>query len=157
MKDFSIDPVPSCHYILFSLTTTPRRVSNFCNSVKKFENRAKKLHTSATFWIHLCQKLAYCKTARARIISIVVPRETRMTALFVSYIRKFRLRLVWPHETVLQTSATDSEIRKVENYVYHRVLLLLLLFCCCCWYCCCCCCGGGGCRAYRLITTQSKI
>ena len=62
---------------------------------------------------------------------------------------------------MLQTSATDSKIRKVANYVYHMVLLLLLLLFCCC---CCCCCGGGGggggggaCRAYRLITTQSKI
>ena len=60
---------------------------------------------------------------------------------------------------MLQTCTTDSEIRKVANYVYRRVLLLLLLL-----FCCCCCCGGGGggggdggCRAYRLITTQSKI
>ena len=48
MNDFTINPVPSCHYILFSLTT-PRRVSNFCDSVKKIENRAERLHTSATF------------------------------------------------------------------------------------------------------------
>ena len=73
---FSIDPVPSCHYILFSLTT-PRRVWNFCDSVKRIENRAEKLHTYATFWSHLCQKLAYYKKSRARKISRVVPRERR--------------------------------------------------------------------------------
>ena len=68
MKDFSIDPVPSCHYILFSLTT-PQHVSNFCDSIKKTENQAEKLHTYATFWSHLCQKLAYCQKSRFKFKS----------------------------------------------------------------------------------------
>jgi len=46
MKDISINPVPSCHCILLSLTT-PRRVPHSCDS-KKSENRAEELHTSAT-------------------------------------------------------------------------------------------------------------
>ena len=108
MKDFSIDPVPSCHYILFSLTT-PRRVSNFCDSVKEIENRAEKLHTYATFWSHLCQKLAYCKNSRARKMSRVVPRERRKIVLSVPYILKIMSRLLWPHGTVLQTSATNIQ------------------------------------------------
>ena len=105
MKDFSIDPVPSCHYILFSLTT-PRRVSNFCDGIKKTENRAEKLHTYVTFWSHLCQKLAYCKKSRAWKISRGVPRERRKIVLSVPYILKIMSRSLWPHETVLQTSAT---------------------------------------------------
>ena len=115
MKDFSIDPVPSCHYILFSLTT-PRRVSNFCDSVKKIENRAEKLHTSATFWSHLCQKLAYCKKSRARKMSIVVPRERRKIVLSVPYILKIMSRSLWPHGTVLQTSATNIQNQKVADF-----------------------------------------
>ena len=36
--------------------------------VKKIENRAEKLHTYATFWSHLCQKLDFCKSSRAQTI-----------------------------------------------------------------------------------------
>jgi len=142
MKDFSIDPVPSCHYIWFSLTT-PRRVSNFCDSVKKIENQAKKLHTYATFWSHLCPKLAYCKIiikiiikkSRARKISTVVTRERRKIVLSVPYILKIMSRSLWPQETVLQTSATNIQNRKVANYFFGW----------CCF------------RAYRLISMEWNV
>ena len=39
--------IPYPHFILFSLVI-PRRVANFCDSVNKILNRAKKLHTYAT-------------------------------------------------------------------------------------------------------------
>ena len=119
---FSIDPVPSCHYILFSLTT-PRRVWNFCDSVKRIENRAEKLHTYATFWSHLCQKLAYCKKSRARKISRVVPHERRKIVLSVPYILKIMSSSLWLHETVLQTSATNIQHRKVANYFLDGVVV----------------------------------
>ena len=135
MKDFSIDPVPSCHYILFSLTT-PRRVSNFRDSVKKIENRAGKLHTYATFWSHLCQKLAYCKKSRAQTISRVVQPERRKIVLSVPYILKIMSHSLWPHKTVLQTSVTNNPKSKSCK----------LLF----WWCWCI-------RAYCLITTQWTV
>ena len=133
MKDFFdfffIDPVPSYHYI-FSLTT-PRRVSNFCDGVKKVENRAEKLHTYATFWSHLCQKLAYCKIiikiiikkSRARKISTVVTRERRKIVLSVPYILKIMSCSLWPYKTMLQTSATNIQNRKVANYFLDGVVV----------------------------------
>ena len=123
--DFSIDPVPSCHYILFSLTT-PQRVSNFCAGVRKIENRAEKLHIYATFWSHLCQKLAYCKQSRAQKIPRVVPRERRKIVLSVPYILKIMSRSLWPHETVLQTSATNIQKRKVANYFWDGVVVVVI-------------------------------
>ena len=55
MKDFSINPIPSSHYILFSLT--PQRVANFCQSIKKAENRATKLHTKAAYFYNFLKPL----------------------------------------------------------------------------------------------------
>ena len=125
----------SCHYILFSLTT-PQRVANFCDRVKKIENRAEKLHTSATFWSHLCQKLAYCKTSRARKISKVVPCKRRKIVLSVPYILKIMSRLLGPHGTVLQNSATKHPKSKSCR---------LLFGWCYCF------------RAYLLITTHWNV
>ena len=130
MKDVSIDPVRSCHYTLFSLKT-PRRVSKFCDGVRKIEDRAEKLHTYATYWSHLCQKLAYCKKK-----SIVVPRERRKIVLSVPYILKMMSRSLWPHETMLQTSATNIQKSKSCK---------LLFGWCRCF------------RAYRLITMEWNV
>ena len=117
MKDFSINPIPSCHYILFSLTI-PQRVSNFCDSIKKIENWAENVHAYATFWSHLCQKLAYCKKSRAQTISRVVPCERRKIVLSVPYILKIVSCSLWPHETVLQTSATNIQHQKVADVLF---------------------------------------
>ena len=106
---------------LFSLTA-PRRVANICDSVEKIENRAERLHTSETFWNHLCQKRAYCEMSRATQILRLVPRERRQIVLSFAYIFKIMLRLLWPHETVLQTSATDIQNRKVANYFSDGVV-----------------------------------
>ena len=47
-------PIPSFHYILFSLTT-PRRAAYFCDSLKKIQNWAKTLPIYATFWSHVSE------------------------------------------------------------------------------------------------------
>ena len=41
------------HIITFSLVWQHHEKKNM-NTIKKIENRAEKLHTSATFWSHLC-------------------------------------------------------------------------------------------------------
>ena len=110
-KIFLLIPYP--HYTLFSLTT-PQCVSNFCDSIKKTENQAEKLHTYATFWSHLCQKLAYCKKSTAWKISRVVPRERRK-------ILKIMSCSLWSHET--QTSATNIQNWKVANYFLDVVVV----------------------------------
>ena len=86
MNDFSISPVPSCHQILFSLVTR-RHVGNFCSSVKKIQNRAKKLHTFATFWSHLCQKLAYFKKSleHGKFKEWYHVKEERLFYLFLTF------------------------------------------------------------------------
>ena len=133
MKDFSISPVPSCHYILFSLTT-PRRVSNFCNSIKKIDNWAEKLHTYATFWSHLCQKLAYCKKSRAQEILRVVPRERKKIVLSVPYVLK-----------IVTFSLTTRN--RVANFCdkHPKSKSCKLLFGWCCF------------RAYCLITMEWNV
>ena len=117
-----IDPVSSCHYILFS-ETTPWRVSNFCDSIKKIENRAENLQTYATFWSHLSQKLAYCKKSGAQKISRVVLRKRRQIVRSVPDILNIMSRLLWPHGTVLQTSATNIQNQKVANFFSDGVVV----------------------------------
>ena len=56
-------------------------------------------------------------------MSKVVPRERRKIALLVPYILKIMLRLLGPHETVLQTSATNTQNRKVANYFSDVVVV----------------------------------
>ena len=132
MKDFSINPVPLCRYILISLTT-PRRVSHSCDNVKKIDNRAENLNTSGTFWSHLYQKLVNCKKSKKLKSGT---KWKRKIVLSCPYILKIMLRLLWPHETVLQTSATKHPKSKSCK---------LLFGWCCCF------------RAYRLIIAQWNI
>ena len=73
----------------------------------------------------MCQKLAYCKNSRARKISRVAPRERRKKkdVLSVPYILKIMSRSLGPYETVLQTSATNIQNRKVANYFLDGVIV----------------------------------
>ena len=64
------------------------------DDVVKSQTRLQKLHTSATFSSHLCQKLDYCLKSRAQKISRVVPRERRKIVLSVPYILKIMSRLL---------------------------------------------------------------
>ena len=54
----------------------------------------------------------------------MVPRERRKIVLSVLYILKIMLRLLSLHETVLQTSVTNTQNRKVENYFSDGVVVL---------------------------------
>ena len=59
----------------------------------------------------------------AQNILRVVPRERRKIVLSVPYILKIMPRSLCPHETVLQTSATNIENRKVANYFLDGVVV----------------------------------
>ena len=70
------------------------------------------------------------------LLLMTFAREIWKSALSVRYILLLLLLLLGqPHETVLPTSATNSQIRKVANYFIRG------------------CCFG----AYRLISAQSKV
>ena len=122
MSKFPIRYISLCVNFAFILNTLHcgayRR-----DGVVKFQTRPQKLHTYATFSSYLCQKLAYCKKSRAQKISRVVPRERRKIVLSFPYIIKIISRLLWPHGTVLQTSATNIQNRKVANYFLDGVVV----------------------------------
>ena len=117
---------------LFRLTTL-RRVANICDSVKKIENRAERLHTSETFRSHLCQKRAYCEISRATQILRLVPRERKEK----SYICPLHFE-----SNVTFTLATRNRLVNVcDRYPKSKSCKLLFRWCHCF-------------RAYHLIPTQ---
>jgi len=73
-----------------------RKVAYVCNFVKRPEQ----------------ENIKTCTTWKKKDCSIV------------PYILKVLLRLLWPHETVLQTSATNIQNRKVSNYFSDGVVVL---------------------------------
>ena len=56
-------------------------------------------------------------------MSIVVTRERRKIVLSVPYILKIMSRLLWLLETMLQTSATNIQNRRVANYFLDGVVV----------------------------------
>ena len=62
-----------------------------------FQTQLQKLHTSATFCRHLRQTL--------KIKRMVPPERWKILLYLVEIILSF----IWPHQTVLQTSATNSQ------------------------------------------------
>ena len=123
LKYFSISPVPSYHYIFFSLTTS-RRVANICDRVKKNENLVKRLHTSATFWSPLCDKRAYCEISRATNIYWLTGRNSTR-ALLLYFMRCSNL----PPWNVYQLKASGVWI--LSSLAMQRLRLFTWL--CLCW------------------------
>ena len=53
----------------------------------------------------------------------MVPHEWKKIALSVPYVLKIMSRLLWPHETVLQTSATNIQNQKVADVFSDGVVV----------------------------------
>ena len=86
------------------------------DSVVKFQNQLQKLHTSATSCCHLLQKLDYCLITRALKIKWMIPPKRWNIFIYVSCLVQIILILIWPHPTVLQTSATNSQFWEVAKF-----------------------------------------
>ena len=134
MNDFSINPVPSWRYILFSLTT-PRRVANVCDSVRMIENRAERLHTSATF-----------EATCVRNVLIVKHLEHEKFKDWY-HVKEERLfyRPLHSESYVTFTLTTRNRVASFCDKHPQSKSWKLLFGCCCCF------------RAYCLITTQWNV
>ena len=121
-KIFSISPVPSCRYICL-VWQHHHVLQTSATACKRLIIGPKGSILLKHFETTCVRNVLIVKISRATQILRLVPRDRRKIDLSVLYIFIIMLRLLWPHETVLQTSATDIQNRKGANYFSDSVVV----------------------------------
>ena len=120
---FSLQPVTFPHFITFCWKLLQQH--------QKHSESAPKVAYFCSFLSHLCWLLLKNKTKQTTTTTTTRAHKlkewyhVKQTVPSVPYIWKFTLYLLWPHETVLQTSATSAtngQNREVAN-LHFRVFV----------------------------------